>query len=164
MYCWLGLITKDHRGGIGAVIAVHKDQYEEFNFIATYRPFKNNYLKSLYFIRQFAKIIYFLARHKRIKVVQYHTSKQGSFYRKLLIAFIVKVIFHRKTINHIHSGNFRPFYDNSNVITKKLISFFLKLNDVTITVSDLWKGYFEKFFPFAACLQDQQPHKLPHKP
>ena len=137
---------KDHRGGIGAVIAVHKDQYEVFNFIATYRPLKSNLLKSFYFIRQFAKIIYFLARHKQIKVVHIHSSKQGSFYRKLLIAFIAKVIFHRKTVNHIHSGNFRRFYDNSNVISKKLISYFLKLNDVTITVSDLWKSYFETIF------------------
>jgi glycosyltransferase involved in cell wall biosynthesis len=79
-------------------------------------------------------------------VVHIHSSKQGSFYRKLLIAFIAKAIFHRKTINHIHTGNFRRFYDNSNVIGKKLITFFLKLNDVTITVSDCWKNYFETSF------------------
>lgn len=137
---------KDHRGGIGAVIAVHKDQYESFNFIATHRPLKSSFLKALYFIRQFARITFFLATHRRIKVVHIHSSKQGSFYRKLLVAFIAKIIFRRKTINHIHSGNFRRFYDNSNVIGKKLIVFFLQLNDVTITVSDLWKGYFETVF------------------
>lgn len=137
---------KSHRGGIGAVIAVYKDQYETFNFIGTHRPFKSNFLKSLYFLRQFAKIIFFLARYKRIKVVHIHSSKQGSFYRKLLIAFIAKVIFHRKTINHIHSGNFRRFYNNGHMISKKLITYFLELNDVTITVSDLWKNYFETYF------------------
>jgi glycosyltransferase involved in cell wall biosynthesis len=137
---------KDHRGGIGAVIAVHKHQYETFNFIATHRPLKNSLLKALYFMRQFTRITFFLATHPRIKVVHIHSSKQGSFYRKLLVAFIAKVIFRRKTINHIHSGNFRRFYDGSNVIGKKLISFFLQLNDVTITVSDLWKGYFETSF------------------
>jgi glycosyltransferase involved in cell wall biosynthesis len=137
---------KDHRGGIGAVIAVHKDQYEAFNFIATHRPLKSSLLKALYFIRQFVKITFFLATHRRIKVVHIHSSKQGSFYRKLLVAIIAKVIFRRKTINHIHSGNFRRFYDGSNVIGKKLISFFLRLNDVTITVSDLWKEYFETAF------------------
>jgi glycosyltransferase involved in cell wall biosynthesis len=137
---------KNHRGGIGAVIAVHKDQYEAFNFIATHRPLGNSVLKSLYFVKQFTRITFFLATHRSIKVVHIHSSKQGSFYRKLLVAFIAKIIFRRKTINHIHSGNFRRFYDGSNVIGKKLISFFLRLNDVTITVSDGWKGYFETAF------------------
>lgn len=59
---------------------------------------------------------------------------------------MAKIIFRRKTINHIHSGNFSRFYDNSSVIGKKLIAFFLRLNDVTITVSDGWKGYFETAF------------------
>jgi glycosyltransferase involved in cell wall biosynthesis len=137
---------KGHRGGIGAVIAVHKDQYEAFNFIATHRPLKSSWQKSLFFTKQLVKIIYYLATHKEIKVVHIHSSKQGSFYRKLAVAFIAKVIFRRKTINHIHSGNFRRFYDNSNVIGKKLITYFLNLNDVTITVSGLWKGYFETAF------------------
>ena len=137
---------RDHRGGIGAVIGVHKDLYEEFNFIASHRPLKNNFLKAMYFMRQIIKLIGFLATHREIQVVHIHSSKQGSFYRKLIIACIVKLIFRRKTINHIHSGNFSRFYDNSNVISKKLIRFFLRLNDVTFTVSDSWKTYFETFF------------------
>jgi len=137
---------RDHRGGIGAVISVHKDLYEEFNFIASHRPLKNTFLKVLYFIRQLIKLIGYLATHREIKVVHIHSSKQGSFYRKLIIACIVKLIFRKKTINHIHSGNFNRFYDNSNVIGKRLIWFFLKLNDATFTVSDSWKTYFETFF------------------
>jgi glycosyltransferase involved in cell wall biosynthesis len=93
-----------------------------------------------------ATITWFLATHKRIKVVHIHSSKQGSFYRKLVIAFIAKAVFHRKTINHIHTGNFKRFYDNGHAINKKLISFFLRWNDATITVSDGWKNYFEHTF------------------
>ena len=137
---------RDHRGGIGAVIGIHKDLYEEFNFIASHRPLKNNFFKILYFIRQLIRLIGFLATRREIKVVHIHSSKQGSFYRKLIIACIVKLIFRKKTINHIHSGNFSRFYDSSNVISKRLIWFFLKLNDVTFTVSDSWKTYFETFF------------------
>lgn len=154
---------RDHRGGIGAVIAVHKALYEEFNFIASHKPLKNNLLKALYFIRQLGRLIGFLSTHPDIKVVHIHSSKQGSFYRKLIVACIAKGIFRKKTINHIHSGNFGRFYDNSNVLVKRLIRFFLKLNDVTLVVSGSWKTYFETSF------QLTQVHKInnivtPHQP
>lgn len=137
---------RDHRGGIGAVIGVHKALYEKFNFIASHKPLKNSALKTIYFIRQLARLIRFLLTHREIKVVHIHSSKQGSFYRKLIVACIAKGMFRKKTINHIHSGNFSRFYDSSNPIVKRLIRFFLKLNDVTIVVSGSWKAYFETVF------------------
>ena len=137
---------KNHRGGIGAVIAVHKDQYEVFNFIPSYRPYKNNLVKSFFFLRQLITIIIRLSKNRNIKIVHIHSSKEGSFYRKLLIACLVKWVFRRKTINHIHSGNFKRFYDNSNGVSQKVIRYFLKLNDVTFTVSEFWKEYFETLF------------------
>jgi glycosyltransferase involved in cell wall biosynthesis len=138
---------RNHRGGIGAVIGIHKDYYEEFNFIPTYRPYRNNLLKSLFFIRQYAYIVYQLLKSGRhIRIVHIHASKHGSFYRKLLIGTTAKLLFGKRIIYHIHTGNFKRFYDNSNVISKKIIASFLKLNDVTITVSDSWKFYFESIF------------------
>ncbi|HTI92578.1 MAG TPA: glycosyltransferase family 4 protein [Puia sp.] len=100
----------------------------------------------MYFTKQIIKLIGFLSTRREIKVVHIHSSKQGSFYRKLIIACIAKLIFRKKTINHIHSGNFKRFYDSSNPVSKRLICFFLKLNDVTFTVSDSWKAYFETSF------------------
>jgi len=137
---------KNHRGGIGALIAVHKDQYEVFNFIPSYRPYKNNLVKSFFFLRQLIAIMLHLSKNSHIKIVHIHSSKQGSFYRKLLIACIVKWFFRRKTINHIHTGNFKRFYDNSNRVSQKVIRYFLQLNDVTVTVSAFWKEYFETLF------------------
>jgi len=142
----IGPDYRDHRGGIGAVIAVHKALYEEFNFIPSHRPLKNSALKTLFFIRQLARLIRFLSTHREIKIVHIHSSKQGSFYRKLIIACIAKGMFRKKTINHIHSGNFSRFYDNSNFMVKRLIRFFLRMNDVTIVVSGSWKTYFESVF------------------
>jgi len=142
----IGPDYKNHRGGIGAVIDIHKDEYEIFHFIPTYKPYKNNLKKAWFFLKQFGKIFYFLATHRQIKIVHIHSSKQGSFYRKLFIGCMVKMIFRKKTINHIHSGNFRRFYDNSGRMGKKMIHFFLKLNDCTITVSGSWKSYFEDHF------------------
>lgn len=142
----IGPDYKNHRGGIGAIIAIHKDQYAVYNFIPSFKPYKNNLLKSLYFIRQFIKISFQLARNRQIKIVHIHSSKRGSLYRKLLVACLAKLVFGKKTINHIHTGNFKRFYDNSDPVSKKIICFFLKMNDVTITVSDSWKTYFETSF------------------
>ena len=137
---------RNHRGGIGAVIGIHKDYYEQFNFIPTYKPYRNNLLKSLYFLRQFAFIIYQLLKRAEIKVLHIHSSKQGSFYRKLLIAITAKFIFRKRIIYHIHTGNFKRFYDNSNAMCKRIIASSLRLNDLTLTVSDSWKHYFESIF------------------
>jgi glycosyltransferase involved in cell wall biosynthesis len=137
---------KNHRGGMGALIAVHKNQYEVFNFIPSFKCLNSNFLKSVYFVRQLLKIIYFLARNKEIQLVHLHSAKSGSLYRKLVIAYIAKVAFHKKIINHIHTGHFQNFYENSNWLGKKVIRFFLNLNDVTITVSDFWKTYFTTSF------------------
>lgn len=142
----IGPDYKDHRGGIGAVIGVHKGQYEVFNFIPSFKPYSNNVFKSLYFIRQLLKIAYQLASNRDIRIVHIHSSKRGSLYRKLLVACLAKKLFRKKTINHIHTGNFQPFYEGTNRIGRKAISYFLRLNDATITVSEPLKRYCETVF------------------
>ena len=142
----IGPDHKDHRGGIGAVIGNHKDQYEVFNFIPSFKPYKNNLSKSLYFIRQFIRISIQLTMNRDIRIVHIHSSKGGSLYRKLLVACLAKFIFRKKTINHIHTGNLERFYDGSRPLGKKLIRYFLRLNDATITVSDSLKDYCERVF------------------
>jgi glycosyltransferase involved in cell wall biosynthesis len=117
-----------------------------FNFIPSFRSFDSRTAKLIFFVKQLFKIIYVLFNNKEIKLVHLHSSKDGSFYRKLLIAVIAKGIFGKKTINHIHSGNFKRFYEGSNWLAKKLIQSFLKMNNATITVSEFWKSYFKTFF------------------
>lgn len=137
---------KDHRGGIGALIEVHKSQYAVFNFIPSYRCYTSTIRKSVYFLKQLLKIIYFLSRNKEVRLVHVHSAKNGSLYRKLIIASVVKMIFRKKVVNHIHTGHFKHFYDDSSWLGKRMIRFFLELNDVTITVSDFWKTYFTTSF------------------
>ncbi len=98
--------------------------------------------KRIFFLKQLLKIISFLSKNKDIRLVHIHSAKSGSLYRKLIIAYIAKVFFKKKIINHIHTGHFKHFYDDSSWAGKKLIRFFLKMNDATITVSDYWKTYF----------------------
>ena len=142
----IGPDYKNHRGGIGALIEVYKTQYEVFNFIPSFRYFNNKSRKSIFFLSQLLKIIHFLSKNKDIQVLHIHSAKNGSLYRKLMIAYIAKVVFKKKLINHIHTGHFKHFYDDSNWLGKKSIRFFLEMNDVTITVSDSWKNYFTTSF------------------
>jgi Glycosyltransferase len=137
---------RGHRGGIGALLSVHKELYEEFNFIPSHRPYGSRMAKLLFFVWQYARLFFFLLFNRQIKLVHIHSSKDGSFYRKFLIGCMVKLVFRKKTINHIHSGNYKRFYDNSNPINKKMIRFFLKMHDVTITVSECWRDYFQSAF------------------
>lgn len=142
----IGPDYNNHRGGIGAVIGIHKDQYEVFNFIPSFRPYRNNLRKALYFIQQFIRIGVQLAWNRNIRIVHIHSSKRGSLYRKLLVACLAKKIFRKKTINHIHTGNLKRFYDNSGAAGKKIIAWFLRMHDATITVSDSLKEYCETVF------------------
>jgi glycosyltransferase involved in cell wall biosynthesis len=137
---------RNHRGGIGAVIGNYKENYEVFNFIPSFRPYNNNFQKLFYFIAQLFRIVVLFTRNRQIKIVHIHSSKNGSMYRKLCVACISKYLFGKKVINHIHTGNFKRFFDESNVLSQRLIVFFLKLSDATITVSNSWKKYFETQF------------------
>lgn len=135
-----------HRGGIGALLDIYKDHYEVFNFIPSFRNLPSNSSKFLFFIRQLIKIVIFLSKNNEVQLLHIHSAKDGSLFRKLIIAFIAKKIFKKKVINHIHTGHFKHFYEESNWISKKSIHYFLCLNDATITVSDFWKGYFIESF------------------
>ena len=132
----------NHRGGIGALIDVHRKQYEVFNFIPSFKSYKTKSRKAFFFFNQLFKIIFFLRDNRQIQIVHIHSAKNGSVYRKLIIAFISKYFFNKKIVNHIHTGHFKHFYDDSGWIGKKVVRFYLSLNDVTITVSDFWKSYF----------------------
>jgi glycosyltransferase involved in cell wall biosynthesis len=142
----IGPDYKGHRGGIGALLDIYKDHYEVFNFIPSFRNLSNNTQKLFFFLKQLVKVFTFLSKQKEIQVVHIHSAKSGSLYRKLIIAFIAKKFFKKKVVNHIHTGHFKNFYDNSNWISKKSIRYYLQLNDATITVSDFWKGYFIESF------------------
>lgn len=135
-----------HRGGIGALLDIYKDHYEVFNFIPSFKNLPSKSQKLVFFIKQLVRIIAFLRKNKEIQVLHIHSAKDGSLYRKLIIAFLAKKFFRKKVINHIHTGHFKHFYDESNWISKKSIRYFLSLNDATITVSDFWKGYFIESF------------------
>ncbi len=136
----------NHRGGIAAVIDMHRKQYEVFNFIPSFRSGDSNSKKAIFFIGQLFRILIFLYRNPEIKIVHIHSSKHGSLYRKWILSCMVKIFFHKKTVNHIHSGEFKFYYEKSPIISKWVIRHFIRMHNVTIALSESWKNYFETEF------------------
>lgn len=142
----IGPDYKNHRGGIGALLDVYRNHYEVFNFIPSFRNLPGNTQKIWFFFRQLVKIVSYLSNNKEVEIIHLHSAKDGSLYRKLIIAFVAKKMFGKKVINHIHTGHFQHFYEESSWFTKKNIKYYLRLCDLTFTVSDFWKCYFKDYF------------------
>ena len=134
---------KNHRGGMGAIITTYSSFFEDFKFIASFRPFKSNIYKSLFFLKMIFVMIRTLALDKEIEIVHIHGSHKGSFYRKLFVFWIAKKIFNKKIIYHSHSSTYHIFYKNSNKFTKKLIQYLIISVDLFAYLSPWWGSFYE---------------------
>ena len=143
---FLGPDYKNHRGGIGAIIGTYNEFIEDFKFIPTFRPYDSNIIKALFFFKQIFVIASKLMFDKEIEIVHIHGSHSGSFFRKLVIFWLSKKIFHKKVIYHLNSSSFDLFYNRSNNTVKSLIRFMMENVDVLICVSPWWKNFYETTF------------------
>ncbi|MGF6595462.1 glycosyltransferase involved in cell wall biosynthesis [Paraburkholderia sp. GAS448] len=69
-----------------------------------------------------------------VDIVHLHVSVRGSFYRKFLLSLFVKLT-GRKTIFHLHAGNFDRFESRAGKFTRLAISRFVRGADATVAVS-----------------------------
>lgn len=142
----IGPDYKNHRGGIGALIATHSKYYNPFKFISTFKPFSSNIIKGLFYFKQFILIIVKLISDRNINIVHIHGSQDGSFFRKYFIFIVAKYIFRKKIVYHCHASHFDVFYEDSNNFFKKVIRGFIENVDIVISLSDSWTKFFgEKF-------------------
>ncbi|MGH8778190.1 glycosyltransferase family 4 protein [Paraburkholderia sp.] len=75
-----------------------------------------------------------LAAMRGIDIVHFHVSVRGSFYRKWLL-FLIARMNGKKTIFHLHAGNFRHFEGESMKVVRQAISWFIRRADATVAVS-----------------------------
>lgn len=141
----IGPQHKNHRGGIGAVIDIYSRYFEVFQFIKSYKP-GSKLLISLLFLRSIVLLIIKLIFNREIQIVHLHGSKGGSIFRKYIYFLIVKYIFGKKVIYHIHGSEYHLFYSKNNAIIKNLIRSFINHVDCIICLSDWWKFFFESNF------------------
>ena len=77
----------------------------------------------------------------RPDIVHIQTNSGFGFYEKSWIAFLAKVM-GRKTLMHVHGGNFRQFFNKSPRIMQRFIRWCGKFNDRIVTASpqmrDTW--------------------------
>lgn len=142
----IGPDYNNHRGGIGAVLETYKGFFEQFKFIPSYRPFNSNLKKSVFFVQQLFSIAAALRKDKQLKVVHIHGSHSGSFYRKLVVFYMVRKFFRKKVIYHLHSSDYDQFYDKSGNFSKKLIRYFIRESDLIVCLSPSWENYYRKQF------------------
>jgi glycosyltransferase involved in cell wall biosynthesis len=135
----------NHRGGVGAVIAVYSRYFDKFNFIVTQRN-GSALSKILLFLISFIKLIRLLISDRKVKIIHIHGASYGSFYRKFVVFFVGRYLFGKKIIYHIHGGGFKVFYENSNPLSKRLIETMVNRADVVITLSESWNEYFKTTF------------------
>lgn len=147
----LGNSPKVH-GGITSVISqILKYDWNNNNnisidFISTYEG-GNNIHKIIYFYKQY-KLIRKYIKNNKVDYVHMHISHYGSFHRAnfLLKYFERKKI---KTIVHLHSSEFKVFYNSSSRYFQKKISLFFEKANIVITLGEQWKDYIKSISPKA---------------
>lgn len=77
----------------------------------------------------------------RPDIVHIQTNSGFGFYEKSWIAFLAKIL-GRRTLLHVHGGNFREFYKNSSRLMKKVIRKSAEINDGIITASPQMRDNF----------------------
>lgn len=141
----IGPDYRNHRGGIGAVIAVYSKYYEVFNFIPSYRAgtfFYRNYV----FVICLLKLFYTLTVRRDIKIIHIHGASYGSFYRKYIIFLIGKYFFRKKIIYHIHGGGFKEFYGKCGQLSKRMINRLFSGADLVFCLSSAWYDFYKNTF------------------
>lgn len=131
----------DAKGGISSVVNQYIyagiDKSVEFHYLPTTKQ-GNKLFKSLFFIKCILKAYIIM---NKFDIVHIHVSKDGSCFRKRIIAHIAKQ-FKKKIIFHIHSSQFIEFYQKSSNINKRKIKNMFNISDKIIVLSNYWKNEF----------------------
>lgn len=155
---FIGPQYQGQRGGMASVLSVYSKSMTDFKFIPTYHN-KNLFYNCIYFLKALFKVIKTLITDREIKVVHLHSASRGSFFRKSIIILIAKV-FQKKTVLHIHGGEFKIFYNNSGLL-KFLIRGVLNLTDELVCLSEEWKSYFNSICKKPKSIVINNPVQLP---
>jgi len=155
---------KNHRGGIGAVIASYAIHIRDFKFVATYDGRYGVIRNIAFFVLSLLRVTWKLSTDRSIKIVHIHGASKGSFLRKYLIFLMAKFLFRKKVIYHLHGGKFHLFYENSNFIIRFLIRHLSECVDVFICLSTYWQIYLSKEFDIRNLTVVNNPVSLAPRP
>lgn len=138
------------KGGITSVIDQYKSypwpEYIQMHYVVTFDG-GNAVHKVRCFCRGFFTILGLILQG-RADIFHIHMSHNGSFYRKYYVTKLA-ALFKRKTIIHLHSSEFKDFYNRSHPLTKKMICDLLASADRIITLGNEWDARVHEISPSA---------------
>ena len=143
---FIGPKYKNHRGGIGAVIAEHKMLLNNSKFYCSFKV-ESKFKSVLYSIIKMGLYPLYLLLNLNIKIVHIHSASRGSFYRKYYYFFVSKYVFRKKVIYHVHGGEFHIFLKEVSPKIKKRIHEIMYKSDKVVVLSDWWFNYLTNQFP-----------------
>lgn len=143
---FIGPNYKQHKGGISAVLEVYSHHMRPFKFIASYDGNYKDMRNAGLFVACLFKVFVKLLLDGQIQIVHMHGSSNGSFYRKYLLFLMVKYVFRKKVVYHMHGGSYNHFFDSAGKVLKAAIVHFVNRSDAVICLSNSWKTYFKGHF------------------
>src|SRR5688572_27089966 len=142
---FIGPHYKNHRGGIGAVLEIYSRHIAPFRFIPT-MVYKNKFYELFFFTVAVLKLIWTLLTNRRIRIVHIHGAKDGSVARKAIMCFVVKKIFGKKFIFHIHAGAFTEKHEKGGRFYRLLCNLLVNNAEAVVVLSPVWNEYFKQNF------------------
>lgn len=103
---------------------------------------KNILIRVGYYFKFFFLLITKLLFHPKISILHVHTAAGLAFYEKISFILFAK-LFRKRTLLHIHGGQFKNFWKNSGIIRRSLIRWFLDMNNGLIVLGNSWKIFYE---------------------
>ena len=128
-------------GGIRSVV----ENYQSSESLKDYQgewihSHKNEarYLIALTFLQAVLKII--SLRMRGYKLYHLHMAMKGSFYRKMILLLLLRIMF-SKIVLHLHGSEFEHFYKRSSLLLKRLIRYTFETADTVIVLSNSWSKF-----------------------
>jgi len=142
---FVGPDHRNHRGGIGAVLAVYAKHIRPFKFIPTL-SYRHKFIEAFFFMGALFRLTTTLLSDRKIRIVHVHGAKDGSIFRKAFVVFISKKLFGKKLVFHIHAGAFDERYIGGSTVYRTLCRFVVNQSDQLVLLSAQWNDFFYKNF------------------
>ena len=135
----------ESNGGVSAIIKQLIDSSKLKDCISTIETHKEGTRLYKFFIAVKA-FLNFLLNAPFVDIVHIHLSLRASLYRKFPFFLFSKVL-KKKTVIHMHEGEFDSLYSQLSSYSKKLVDYVINNVDCLVVLSDEWKEYFLLKFP-----------------
>lgn len=135
----------DVKGGISFVVQEYLkggiEDKVELHFIPTHKD--GSILKKVGVFMNAVHRFIALAPGMKNTIVHFHTSQDGSFFRKFMLSCLAKIM-GAKTLVHIHGSQFNLFM-TKNVFFRVLTQFYFARADGILVLSKEWVGRLSNF-------------------